>query len=113
MEPPVDICPTAHASSSSDPIVSSSDPMDTPFVAEPRQVSRRMNLTDDLAFMHVAREKSIQARSEEDPAWRCTRRVRSMENGVLNLVASFVVALSQLVNREVDYYLPCALSRGC
>ena len=66
MEPPVDICPTAHASSSSDPIVSSSDPMDNPFVAEPRQVSRRMNLTDDLAFMHVARQYSIQARSEED-----------------------------------------------
>jgi len=77
------------------------NPLLLPLMAHPEPMQRRdRSFNDDLAWIRVAERYSIVARSTEHDVYRCTRRWQGFKNGFLNLIASFVVATSQLANTE-------------
>lgn len=78
------------------------NPLLLPLMAHPEPMQRRdRSFNDDLAWIRVAERYSIVARSsDEHDVYRCTRRWQGFKNGFLNLIASFVVATSQLANTE-------------
>jgi len=73
-------------------------------MAHPEPMERRgRSFNDDLAWIRVAERYSIVARSNDHDyhdVYRCTRQWQGFKNGFLNLIASFVVATSQLANTE-------------
>ena len=80
------------------------NPMLLPLMAHPEPMERRgRSFNDDLAWIRVAERYSIVARSNDHDyhdVYRCTRQWQGFKNGFLNLIASFVVATSQLANTE-------------
>ena len=77
------------------------NPLLLPLMAHPEPMQRRSrSFNDDLAWIRIAQRYSIAARSTELNVYRCTRRWQGFKNGFLNLIASFVVAMSQLCNTE-------------
>ena len=83
--------------------------MRMPLMAHPEPMRRRSrSFNDDLAWIRIAQRYSISARSTELNVYRCTRRWQGFKNGFLNMMASFVVATSQLMNTEA--VLGCAIT---